>query len=308
MAATAVRTGLQCEGSSSLPPPSRERVHGTVLRTLHYNVQTDGLRALYKGWTGYVSGMLVNRLIQFSTFEASRERSQRWIHARLAQHHPKRAADISALGGDVVGGTASGIAMACFGTPFDIVTQRMQVASRADGLGYRGLRDAVHSIYAEDGIRGFTVGFSATLAYIVPYSALFFAFYALLYRELGGTVAAASAALGRHRAPHATGSGNHDPDRIEVALPIAAGSLACVLATVLTAPLDMVKTRMQVARRVHSPDAPASMVRAAVGIMREHGAQGLYRGLGPRMMATTPAVALSVLLFEQAKRLSVVGP
>ena len=101
------------------------------------------------------------------------------------------------------------------------------------------------------------------------------------------------------------------------------------MASAVTAPLDRVKTRLQTQRFGNAqpiyeelvkacPKAKASVqsklkytgvMDAFQTIVKEEGFIGLFRGLAPRMMTHTPAVAISWTTYETAKKwLSTTSP
>ncbi|CAM9506119.1 unnamed protein product [Scytosiphon promiscuus] len=70
---------------------------------------------------------------------------------------------------------------------------------------------------------------------------------------------------------------------------------------VLTNPLDVLRTRLQVEGRRGDDRTLASEYRI---LMAENGPKGLLRGLGPRILAMAPASVLIVSVYELIKRLS----
>jgi len=95
-----------------------------------------------------------------------------------------------------------------------------------------------------------------------------------------------------------------------------------MIAAGATAPLDRVKTRLQTQRFANvspmyhdaiksCPKAKATiksqlkydgLMDAFMSIVKEEGYSGLWRGLAPRLMTHTPAVAISWTTYETAKK------
>ena len=75
---------------------------------------------------------------------------------------------------------------------------------------------------------------------------------------------------------------------------IASGTLAAVTSTVVSMPLDVIKTRMQCA------STPLSTHDVLRGIMRDAGWRGLWAGFIPRMVAAAPRSIFTVLFYERA--------
>ena len=97
------------------------------------------------------------------------------------------------------------------------------------------------------------------------------------------------------------------PDRCH----LVAGGTAGFVAAAVSTPIDTVKTRMQTGAALASAQpvapGPSTLVRPTLrstvaDLVREHGWQALWRGLGPRLAAFTPAGALTLGSYEVYKR------
>merc|ERR1712157_183513 len=102
---------------------------------------------------------------------------------------------------------------------------------------------------------------------------------------------------------------------LDISTTMMAGCGAGMAAAAVTTPLDRVKTRLQTQKlgqilprrcpnvRALSSIKPeyAGLSDAFQSIVREEGAMGLCRGLVPRLMTHTPAVAISWTSYESAK-------
>ena len=100
---------------------------------------------------------------------------------------------------------------------------------------------------------------------------------------------------------------------------LIAGACAGVVGTILGFPLDTLKTRLQTQRfataaPIHQDAVKAcpkaikpklkydGLTDALQSIIKEEGYVGLWRGLVPRVMTHTPAVAITWTTYETAKR------
>ncbi|CAN0563911.1 unnamed protein product, partial [Ectocarpus sp. 12 AP-2014] len=81
----------------------------------------------------------------------------------------------------------------------------------------------------------------------------------------------------------------------------AAGFCTGMTTVLLTNPLDVLRTRLQVEGRRGDDRTIASEYRI---LMAESGPRGLMKGLGPRILAVAPASVLIVSVYELIKRLS----
>ena len=154
-----------------------------------------------------------------------------------------------APGREWLAGPLTGVVGALVRVPVTGVKTRMQVAEP----GGLGLAAAVVRTWRERGPRGFYAGFSATCALDVAYaSAQFFAMERL--RALGEQL-----------------SGGRALQPVENA---AVGLLIGAFATVLTEPIDVLKTRMMTGKST-------ALVVGMGKLVREEGAAALWRGLLP---------------------------
>lgn len=80
----------------------------------------------------------------------------------------------------------------------------------------------------------------------------------------------------------------------KLALSAAAGATA----ETATFPLDLLKTRMQLAGR------PTSLLSTAASIVRQEGLSSLYAGLSPAVLRHLPYTGIRVLTFERLRSLA----
>jgi solute carrier family 25 (mitochondrial iron transporter), member 28/37 len=170
--------------------------------------------------------------------------------------------------------------------------------SRCATVGhYATLRQALFTMWQQEGASSLIRSFPVTLATNVPYGMVMVA-----------TNEACKEAL----------SSSNRPSWQSVLLASAVGG--SVAATVTT-PLDRIKTALQTQRlqpacdgtapiqSLTCPHAKASAVMAhttwrdaATSIWKQEGAIGFFRGVVPRVLSHTPAVAISWTTYETVKR------
>ena len=79
---------------------------------------------------------------------------------------------------------------------------------------------------------------------------------------------------------------------------VVAGGLAGSVAAIITNPLDILKTKLQV-------DPAAKNLRSVFRALRkEHGYRGFAVGMGPRILSHAPRASLSFILYELAMKVS----
>jgi len=80
----------------------------------------------------------------------------------------------------------------------------------------------------------------------------------------------------------------------------AAGTAAAV-STLAVQPLDVIKTRLQVHRVLHT-DLPSGTFRNMLHIFTHEGAKGLYRGCAPSLICVVPSVSIYFTAYSEFKR------
>jgi hypothetical protein len=156
--------------------------------------------------------------------------------------------------------------------PWDVVRQRMQLA----GSTARSFTDTAQDILRESGPRGFMVGSGAYLALWGCFSPLMF----LIYEE------------GIDRA-YRDRPNPEQPAVPSLGVSILFGGIAGSLASIVTSPLDVVKTRIQ----CQTPTSITQYENVFDGlreIYRNEGFPALFRGLGAR--AGTMGISCGIML------------
>eukprot|EP00752_Nemacystus_decipiens_P006840 g6142.t1 len=151
-------------------------------------------------------------------------------------------------------------------------------------------REVARQVYGESGLRGFYRGFGVSVLQFAPTSAIWWAAYGVYSRAF-------VRALGNLPAPLPPLS----PEQRQVGGQAAAGFCTGMTTVLLTNPLDVLRTRLQVEGRRGDDRTLASEYRILIA---ESGPKGLMRGLGPRILAMAPASVLIVSVYELIKRLS----
>ncbi|RZF47940.1 hypothetical protein LSTR_LSTR008744 [Laodelphax striatellus] len=133
---------------------------------------------------------------------------------------------------------------------------------------------SISGIYRQEGARGLTCGLLPTLARDAPFSGIYFMFYS----QLKSAVPA-----------HWTDSQHQSLANF------GCGLAAGILASTVTQPADVIKTKMQL-----YPQRFSSLPEVLVYVHKKYGIKGHFKGLGPRMLRKTLIAAMAWTLYEKA--------
>lgn len=172
-----------------------------------------------------------------------------------------------------VAGGVAGVAARMVTAPLDVMKILFQVGS-ADTKN--GFLNAMKTIYKREGLSAFWKGNVIACVRLFPYSATKFAtFNAVrpLFSDENGKLTHKKA--------------------------MACGATAGVMATVLTYPLDLIKTRLTV--QDNSAKKYKSIIHAFKTIIKEEGAGALYQGIVPSLLGVMPYEGLTFMCYEFMK-------
>lgn len=150
---------------------------------------------------------------------------------------------------------------------------------------YHRISQALAQIYSKEGIRGLCCGLVPTLVRDAPFSGLYLMFYTQLKQLL---------AMNRH-SDTAGGSSLHPI--VASTAHFSCGVTAGILASMVTHPADVIKTRMQL-----DPIKNHSVRATVVRVFRDTGVRGFMVGLAPRMLRRTLMSALAWTVYEEIMR------
>nr|GMD84664.1 solute carrier family 25 member 44-like isoform X1 [Ipomoea batatas]GME06254.1 solute carrier family 25 member 44-like isoform X1 [Ipomoea batatas] len=148
------------------------------------------------------------------------------------------------------------------------ICQRLMVQGVPGSKLCNGTFDVIRTVMKDEGVRGMYRGFGLTAVYQSPASALWWGAYAtaqhIIWRSLDY-----SDDMGKK------------PSHMEmVTVQATAGMLAGACSSVVTTPIDTVKTRLQVMDE-YGVGRPSVMKTTKI-LLQEEGWRGFYRGFGPR--------------------------
>jgi solute carrier family 25, member 38 len=212
-------------------------------------------------------------------------------------------------GATLVAGASARSLSVCVLCPLSVVKTRLELAEFSSR--YKGAYDALRQIAAREGVRGLFSGLTPSIIRDAPYSAVFVLIYLRTKEAMG-------AALGLAPAPATlVGDGSVAADSrrtnakaVGMAVNFASGGLGGGLATLLTQPQDMIKTRVQIMEHVDpAPGASGrrtgghSVVEAVRTVYAEAGVAGFFRGAYPRFLKRMLGSAITWMIFEETVRM-----
>jgi solute carrier family 25 protein 38 len=140
-------------------------------------------------------------------------------------------------------------------------------------FNYPSIMKAFQTIWMREGMRGLYSGASATLARDAPYSGLYLMFYGAGKQFVSSV--------------------NHN-DSASPILNYACGINAGLVASIVTQPADVIKTKMQL-----HPQKYRNSLHCIRTVLTESGSSGLLRGITPRCMRRALISAMSWTVYEE---------
>ncbi|KAL1921085.1 uncharacterized protein VTP21DRAFT_11720 [Calcarisporiella thermophila] len=308
----------------------------TVTQLLRQRIRTRGIRGLFDGGSFFVGGSLFARLCQFGTYDFIREKINAMPEESKApwMHHPM---GVGAFAGAIAGFTTLTMML-----PFDVVSQQLTVGlspSPAASSGMpgksNGMKPPLPSSYAmhtsshprtaasllaaaplaaapakpkshfsalvrhvkdEGGLRFLFRGYGVSLLTAMPFVVIF-----PVYEGIRGNL------LKTLSITNVPPSFSWEYAQY-FGVTATSGSVASLAAVFTSAPFDLIKTRIQTARK----SAPGGgrvdlrLVPMARKILQEEGVNGFFTGMKARMWVIAPAAALNFVVFDVVRRISTI--
>lgn len=258
----------------------RDHCQPSSFQMLKLCLQQESWKGLYRGFGAVVTFSIPAHALYFASYENVKlVLERRGVNEELSP-------------------TVAGVAAEFFGglvwTPQDVIKQRSQLQGApgvVDNGKYANLRRSIQTVWLEEGIRGFYRGYFVAFVSFAPFSALYFSGFEWSRSTLQRVV----------------GKSKQDSNSL---IDLVAGTVGGGLATLLTTPLDVLKTRYQVeksiqfenCRDVLDTQSHPSITRIAVQLLKEEGIAGFFRGVGIRLVWLVPAASITITIYENTKR------
>lgn len=256
----------RCKCSADqLCPPRLSLKPPSTLMTMAHIARVEGPAALFAGLPPTLLVAIPSTALYFTAYEA--------VLARLRAAFPDQSTGALAM---AAGGVAR-MGASTLASPFEVVRVQMQAVANAPPF-----RSYMARVW-RGGPRVLFAGLGPTLARDVPFSAFYWLGVETTKDALRDRVAIA------------------DPTQRRVAVAFAAGVLAGAVATALTHPFDVVKTRAQLATFPQSATRAQGLWQQLRLVLSREGPAGLMAGLAPRVLKVAPACAIMIASYEGAK-------
>jgi hypothetical protein len=163
-----------------------------------------------------------------------------------------------------------------FKVPIDVTTQRVMITRSSDGIR---IIDVIRDIYfkSDGGIRAFYKGYLVTLASVLPFNSIIWTLYWKVQSKLEKFI----------------------PTKYDQIIAPLSSATAALSTSLLTQPIDILKTRFQVASKKQS------FLKTFTILIQERGFKGLFSGSIPRACIVVPNSVIMMSLYEIIKRSSV---
>eukprot|EP00794_Sanderia_malayensis_P012753 gene12753-14060_t len=255
------------------------KLYKNVFHCMYKVARVEGIRGLYKGLG--VNILLVNpeKAIKLAVND----------QARVMLGGGRK---FMPLHKEMLAGALAGLCQVSVTTPMEFLKIQMQVAGRNTTSSTGGTKQLTASEVAsqllkQKGISGVYRGLGATLARDVPFSFIYFPMFAFL--NIKGFKPDGSR-------PHPFHS-------------LASGLFSGMTASLAVNPLDVIKTRLQVLKRVEGEPTYNGIIDCAAKIYKQEGIAAFYKGAVPRMIVIAPlfGIAQMVYFFGVAEKLLAYG-
>ncbi|KAJ8062866.1 hypothetical protein OCU04_008120 [Sclerotinia nivalis] len=244
--------------------------------------KAGGIRSLFAGNGLNVIKVMPESAIKFGSFEAAKKHL-----AQLEGHGNSRK--INPYSKFVAGGFA-GIMSQLVVYPIDTLKFRMQCEIVAGGLrGNALILATAKQMYKQGGIRCAYRGLTMGLVGMFPYSAIDLATFETLkaYMTRRNVSRFGYSAEDATPGPFVTG---------------AIGAFSGAFGASIVYPINLLRTRLQAQGTVLHPPTYTGMMDVAQKTIKNEGFRGLYKGLAPNLFKVVPAVSITYVVYEQAKK------
>ncbi|KNC77790.1 hypothetical protein SARC_09762 [Sphaeroforma arctica JP610] len=253
--------------------------HLGVLPFLKEVYHKEGFRALYKGLTPALIGIIPARSCYFMIYQRSKHE---FTHLNGGKDSPFI---------HMAGASMSGFTTNTLTNPLWVVKTRMQLSTtklktKNTSTAHRMIASA-KEIYTERGVKGFYRGLTASYAGISETIVQF-----VIYEKLKKIIAGYN---------ESRGLDEHSKSNVAVQT-VGAAASAKLIACLLTYPHEVIRTRMREPPSFFYPISYRKFFPALIGTARYEGIPGLYSGLTAHLCRVLPNTAIMFTCYELTVR------
>jgi solute carrier family 25 iron transporter 28/37 len=255
----------------------------TVRETIRMVQREQGMWGFFRGCTTIGFACIPAHIGLFGTYEISK-------YHLLDSVPSKDLEGTGALRAALCGALSTAVHDSII-VPCDVVKQRLQLGCYSNAL------DCVMNVSRSEGIGAFYRSLPSTLLMEMPFYAVLVAMNERLKGELCLKGFSYSMMQGEVK----------EEVRTSLSWHFLTAGLSGVVASAVTQPLDVVKTRLQTQEIVRSGACQKGgvtyrgLVPTFLRVAREEGVRGLFRGTVPRMVFAAPSAAMCWGTYEAAK-------
>ncbi|XP_047307224.1 nicotinamide adenine dinucleotide transporter 2, mitochondrial [Impatiens glandulifera] len=265
-----IKTRLQVYG---LPEGSSGAGGSVIVTSLKKIIKKDGVKGLYRGLSPTIAALLPNWAVFFTVYG----------HIKSVLHSPDDGNKELSFGKHILAASGAGVSTAIVTNPLWVVKTRLQTQGMRPGVvPYESIISALRRIYHEEGRRGLYSGLLPSLVGVSHVAIQFPAYESI------------KSYLARQE--------NTTPDKLSPGKVAVASSIAKVVASVMTYPHEVIRSRLQ-EQGVATKDAQyTGVVDCIQKVFRKEGAPGFYRGCATNLLRTTPSAVITFTSYEMINR------
>ncbi|KAE8700378.1 protein RKD3-like [Hibiscus syriacus] len=266
----------------------------------------EGLRGFYRGFGTSLMGTIPARALYMGALEVTKS-SVGTATVRLGFSDTTATAIACAAAG-----LNSAMAAQLVWTPIDVVSQRLMVQgynssnscrNAFSNCRYKNGLDAFRKILHADGPKGLYRGFGISILTYAPSNAVWWTSYSVAQKLVS---AGLGCSMGKRDESGVIGGSGFKPDsKTLVAVQGLSAAMASGVSALITMPLDIIKTRLQVLDgEENGMRRPMTVLQTVRNLVNEGGLAACYRGLGPRWASMSLSATTMITTYEFLKRLS----
>ena len=279
---------------------TRQKNFTSTFDALQKIARNEGALSLWRGLSPTLVMAIPGNVIYFTGYDALRSNPR----SPIRKHVPENYAPL-------VAGSVARVAAAIVVSPVEMFRTRMQAAT-TDGKGQKVFMDTLRGMGQLAQTQGYSNlwrGLTLTMWRDVPFSGIYWWGYETMRNFLTSARDQRAGVQGqsRNRAPHFLDS-------------FVAGATSGAVASIVTTPFDVGKTRRQVlegeSSRAPLSSSPGSLGKSALRpeemtmprflyhIWLDEGVPGLFRGWAARCLKVAPACAIMISSYEVGKKMA----